>query len=163
MAFRMRSLAEEKAKRSPITIQMRREVGCEDVPLPRYMSDHASGMDVCAACESDVTIAPGEVKLIPCGFTMAVPVGYEAQMRPRSGLALKHGLILPNSPGTIDADYRGEVGVILANVSRETFTVRRGMRIAQMVIAATSRAEVAEVDTLDSTRRGDGGFGHTGV
>jgi len=142
---------------------MRRKVGCEDVPLPRYMSAHASGMDVCAACESDVTIDPGEVKLIPCGFTMAVPVGYEAQMRPRSGLALKHGLILPNSPGTIDADYRGEVCVILANVGGEAFTVRRGMRIAQMVIAAATRAEVLEVDALETTRRGEGGFGHTGV
>ena len=142
---------------------MRRKVGCEDVPLPRYMSAHASGMDVCAACESDVTIAPGEVKLIPCGFTMAVPVGYEAQMRPRSGLALKHGLILPNSPGTIDPDYRGEVCVILANVGGEAFTVRRGMRIAQMVIAAATRAELLEVDTLETTRRGEGGFGHTGV
>ena len=142
---------------------MRRKVGCEDVPLPRYMSAHASGMDVCAACESDVTIVPGEVKLIPCGFTMAVPVGYEAQMRPRSGLALKHGLILPNSPGTIDADYRGEVCVILANVGGESFTVRRGMRIAQMVIAAATRAELLEVDTLETTPRGEGGFGHTGV
>ena len=142
---------------------MRRKVGCEDVPLPRYMSAHASGMDVCAACESDVTIDPGEVKLIPCGFTMAVPVGYEAQMRPRSGLALKHGLILPNSPGTIDADYRGEVCDILANVGGEAFTVRRGMRIAQMVIAAATRAEVLEVDALETTRRGEGGFGHTGV
>ena len=142
---------------------MRRKVGCEDVPLPRYMSAHASGMDVCAACESDVTIDPGEVKLVPCGFTMAVPVGYEAQMRPRSGLALKHGLILPNSPGTIDADYRGEVCVILANVGGESFTVRRGMRIAQMVIAAATRAELLEVDTLETTPRGEGGFGHTGV
>ena len=94
---------------------------------------------------------------------MAVPVGYEAQMRPRSGLALKHGLILPNSPGTIDPDYRGEVCVILANVGGEAFTVRRGMRIAQMVIAAATRAELLEVDTLETTRRGEGGFGHTGV
>jgi dUTP pyrophosphatase len=127
------------------------------------MSDHASGMDVCAACDGDVTIAPGDVKLIPCGFYMAVPVGYEAQMRPRSGLALKHGIVLPNSPGTIDADYRGEVCVIVANVGREAFTVQRGMRIAQMVIAPVTRVETAMVEELDDTARGQGGFGHTGV
>jgi dUTP pyrophosphatase len=127
------------------------------------MSDHASGMDVCAACDGDVTIAPGDVKLIPCGFYLAVPVGYEAQMRPRSGLALKHGIVLPNSPGTIDADYRGEVCVILANVGREAFTVQRGMRIAQMVIAPVTRVETAMVEELDDTARGQGGFGHTGV
>ena len=127
------------------------------------MSDHASGMDVCAACEGDVIIAPGDVVLIPCGFYMAVPVGYEAQMRPRSGLALKHGIVLPNSPGTIDADYRGEVCVILANVGREAFTVQRGMRVAQMVIAPVTRVETAMVEELDDTARGQGGFGHTGV
>jgi dUTP pyrophosphatase len=103
------------------------------------------------------------VKLIPCGFYLAVPVGYEAQMRPRSGLALKHGIVLPNSPGTIDADYRGEVCVILANVGREAFTVRRGMRIAQMVIAPVTRVEAAMVEELDDTARGQGGFGHTGI
>ncbi|MFB3891759.1 MAG: dUTP diphosphatase [Phycisphaerae bacterium] len=148
---------------SPITIQLRRKSGCQDIPLPRYMSTHAAGMDVCAACEADVSVAPGEVRLIPCGFYMAVPPGYEAQMRPRSGLAMKHGIILPNSPGTIDADYRGEVCVILGNVGREPFTVKRGMRIAQMVIAPVTRADVVEVAELDTTARGDGGFGHTGT
>ena len=148
---------------SPITIKIRRKAGCQDVPAPRYMSEHASGMDVCAACEGDVTIAPGDVVLIPCGFYMALPVGYEAQMRPRSGLALKHGIVLPNSPGTIDADYRGEVCVILANVGSDAFAVQRGMRIAQMVIAPVTRAETAIVDELDETARGQGGFGHTGV
>ncbi|HAU37670.1 MAG TPA: dUTP diphosphatase [Phycisphaerales bacterium] len=147
----------------PIRIEIRRKDGCEDVPLPRYMSEHAAGMDVCAACESDVAIAPGEIRLIPCGFYLAVPAGYEAQMRPRSGLAVKHGIVLPNSPGTIDADYRGEVCVILGNIGAETFTVRRGMRVAQMVIAPVTRAEVCEVDELDATARGEGGFGHTGV
>jgi len=147
----------------PIRIEIRRKAGCQDVPLPRYMSPHAAGMDVCAACESDVTIAPGDVKLIPCGFYLAVPVGFEAQMRPRSGLALKHGIVLPNSPGTIDADYRGEVCVILGNVGREAFVVRRGMRIAQMVIAPVFQAEAREVDELSETDRGAGGFGHTGV
>jgi len=148
---------------SPITIRIRRKAGSADVDLPRYMSEHASGMDVCAACEGDVTIAPGDVKLIPCGFYLAVPVGYEAQMRPRSGLALKHGIVLPNSPGTIDADYRGEVCVLLANVGGEAFTVRRGMRIAQMVIAPVTRVETKFVEELDETPRGQGGFGHTGI
>lgn len=148
---------------SPITIQIQRKDGCSDVPLPRYMSAHAAGMDVCAACESDVTISPGDVRLIPCGFYMAVPVGYEAQMRPRSGLALKHGITLPNSPGTIDADYRGEVCVILANVGRDAFVVNRGMRIAQMVIAPVTTAEVVEATELPPTDRGAGGFGHTGT
>ncbi len=148
---------------SPISIQIRRRTGCEDVPAPRYMSDHAAGMDVCAACEGDVTIAPGEIKLIPCGFYMAVPVGHEAQMRPRSGLALKHGITLPNSPGTIDADYRGEVCVILGTIGPEPFVVERGMRIAQMVIAPVAQAVVEEVEELPDTKRGAGGFGHTGV
>lgn len=147
----------------PIKIRIRRKAGCQDVPLPRYMSAHAAGMDVCAACEKDVSISPGEVRLIPCGFYMAVPVGYEAQMRPRSGLAIKHGIMLPNSPGTIDADYRGEVCVILGNVGAGTFTVRRGMRVAQMVIAPVTRAQVVEVAELDDTARGEGGFGHTGA
>jgi len=147
----------------PIKIEIRRKSGCQDIPLPQYMSDHAAGMDVCAACSDDIRIAPGDIKLIPAGFYMAVPVGYEAQMRPRSGLAIKHGIILPNSPGTIDADYRGEVCIILGNVGRQEFTVRRGMRIAQMVIAPVTRAEVVEVENLDETARGTGGFGHTGV
>ena len=148
----------------PITVvELRRKPGCQDVPVPRYMSASAAGMDVCAACEVDVRIAPGEVKLVPCGFYMAVPMGYEAQVRPRSGLAIKHGIIIPNSPGTIDADYRGEVCVILANIGPEEFVVARGMRIAQMVIAPVTRADVVDVDSLDQTDRGSGGFGHTGV
>ena len=149
--------------KSPIKVQIRRKAGCEDVPPPRYMSEHAAGMDVCAACADEVTIAPGEVKLIRCGFHLAVPEGYEAQIRPRSGLALKHGVFVPNSPGTIDSDYRGEVCVILANAGAEAFVVRRGMRVAQMVIAPVTRAEMAEVEQLDETARGEGGFGHTGV
>ena len=148
---------------SPIKVEIRRKAGCEDVSFPQYMSEHAAGMDVCAACDGEVRIAPGDVKLVQTGFYMAVPVGYEAQMRPRSGLALKHGIVLPNSPGTIDADYRGEVCVILGNVGRDEFIVTRGMRIAQMVISPVTRAEVIEVDSLDDTARGSGGFGHTGV
>jgi dUTP pyrophosphatase len=147
----------------PISIPIRQKTGCEDVPVPRYMSRHAAGMDVCAACEGEVVIAPGEIRLVPCGFYMAVPVGYEAQIRPRSGLALKHGIVLPNSPGTIDADYRGEVCVILGNIGAEPFVVARGMRIAQMVIAPVTRVGVERVDELPETTRGAGGFGHTGV
>jgi len=147
----------------PISIKIRRKPGCDDVPAPRYMSEHAAGMDVCAACDDDVSIDPGGIKLVPGGFYMAVPVGYEAQMRPRSGLALKHGIVLPNSPGTIDADYRGEVCVILGNIGPEPFVVRRGMRIAQMVIAPVTRATVEDVEQLPETERGAGGFGHTGV
>ena len=127
------------------------------------MSQHAAGMDICAACEHDVVLAPGDVKLVSCGFYMAIPVGYEAQVRPRSGLAIKHGIIVPNSPGTIDADYRGEVCVILGNMGKDAFVVKRGMRIAQMVIAPVTVATVDVVTELPATIRGDGGFGHTGV
>ncbi|MFP4139024.1 MAG: dUTP diphosphatase [Planctomycetota bacterium] len=147
----------------PIQLELKRTEGCDDVPLPAPMSEHAAGMDLCAACDEDVALEPGQIKLIPCGFTMAIPAGYEAQVRPRSGLALKHGITLPNAPGTIDADYRGEVRVILQNLGAETFTVVRGMRIAQMVIAPVTRAEVVLVRQLDETARGEGGFGHTGV
>jgi dUTP pyrophosphatase len=141
---------------------LRRKTGTEDVPLPQYMTDDAAGMDLCAACDDPVELTPGDIRLVPCGFYMAVPRGYEAQVRPRSGLALRHGITLPNAPGTIDADYRGEVCVILGNVGKEPFTVTRGMRIAQMVIAPVTRAEVAVVDQLEETARGEGGFGHTG-
>ncbi len=147
----------------PIKVQLRRKAGCEDIPLPQYMTAHAAGMDLCAACEQDVALAPGDVKLVPCGFYMALPEGFEAQVRPRSGLAIKHGIVLPNSPGTIDADYRGEVCVIMGNIGRQAFTVQRGMRIAQMVIAPVTQARIEVVDELPTTVRGDGGFGHTGM
>jgi dUTP pyrophosphatase len=127
------------------------------------MSEGAAGLDVCAACDGEVTIAPGEVAQVPCGFAMSLPAGYEAQLRPRSGLALRHGLVLPNAPGTIDADYRGEVCVILGNIGRRPVTVARGMRIAQMVVAPVARAEVVEQTTLEPTARGEGGFGHSGA
>ena len=153
----------ERAKDALVRVRRLRPDRDADLPLPRYMSESAAGMDVCAACDEEVQIAPGDVKLIPCGFYMAVPPGCEAQMRPRSGLAIKHGIMLPNSPGTIDADYRGEVCVILGNVGREPFVVQRGMRVAQMVIAPVTRAEVVEVEALSETARGEGGFGHTGV
>jgi len=136
---------------------------CKDLPLPRYMSEHASGMDLCAALPEPVVLAPGQRRLVPAGFHMALPPGYEAQVRPRSGLAVKHGIIVVNSPGTIDADYRGEVKIILANLGDQPFTINRGDRIAQMVIQPIVRADLKVVDELPDSQRGHGGFGHTGT
>jgi len=127
------------------------------------MSEAAAGMDVCAAVDEPVVLAPGDIRLIPTGLYVAVPAGYEVQVRPRSGLALKHGLVIVNSPGTIDADYRGEVGIIVGNIGRQTFTVTRGLRIAQLVVAAACQADVEIVAELPETGRGDGGFGHSGT
>jgi dUTP pyrophosphatase len=146
-----------------IQVQMKRQPGTEDVPLPEYMSEHASGMDVRAAVTEPVTLAPGQVGLVPTGFHIAVPPGYEAQVRPRSGLALKNGIMVVNSPGTIDADYRGEVKIILGNMGREPFTIRRGDRIAQMVIQRVARVQWDVRAELAETGRNHGGFGHTGV
>lgn len=132
--------------------------------LPEYKTSHAAGMDL-AAClpDGDITIPPGEIRMIPCGFAMALPDGYEAQVRPRSGLASRHAITLPNAPGTIDADYRGEVMVPLINHGKADFTVAHHDRIAQMIIAPVARAELTLVDDLDDTERGSGGFGSTGV
>ncbi len=148
---------------SPITVQISR-VGdhASDLPLPRYATEHAAGMDLSAAVEGEVVLAPGQTALIPTGFAIALPPGYEAQVRPRSGLAIKHGIGVLNSPGTIDADYRGEVKVILTNFGAEDFVLRRGDRIAQMVIARHERAVWEERVALEETGRGAGGFGHTG-
>jgi len=133
-----------------------------DVPLPTYQSEHAAGMDLHAAIHEPVTLEPGDIQLIPCGFKMAFPDGFEAQVRPRSGLAVKHGISMPNAPGTIDADYRGQVQVPLINLGREPFTVEQHMRIAQMIIAPIARAQLHETDQLENTTRGEGGFGSTG-
>ncbi len=146
-----------------VRLLIRRKEGCEDLPLPRYMSPGASGMDVHAAVEEDLTIEPGKVVLVPTGLHIALPRGFEAQIRPRSGLALKNRLTLLNSPGTIDSDYRAEVGIILCNLGDEPFVVKRGMRIAQMVICRTEQVEIVEVDELDETDRQFGGFGSTGL
>ncbi len=135
----------------------------ENLGLPSYATAHAAGMDLCAAVRDDVVLEPGQRKLIPTGLSIALPEGYEAQVRPRSGLALKNGISVLNSPGTIDADYRGEVQVILANLGSEPFTVKRGMRIAQMVVAPYMRVEWQKIDQLPETARGSGGFGSTGV
>ena len=147
----------------PISLLVRRKPGTDDLPLPRYMSEAAAGMDVCAAVDKPLVLEPGDIKLVPTGLQVAVPPGYEVQVRPRSGLALKHGLTVVNAPGTIDADYRGEVGVIVGNIAREPFTITRGMRIAQLVVAAVARADVKQVDELPETDRGEGGFGHSGT
>ncbi len=131
-------------------------------PLPSYATPLSAGMDLRANLDAPVTLQPLERRLIPTGLRMALPAGYEAQVRPRSGLALKHGIGVLNSPGTIDADYRGEVGVILVNMSSEPFVVNDGERIAQMVIARHEQPALVEVSALDATERGEGGFGHTG-
>lgn len=135
----------------------------EGLPFPAYASEGASGMDIRACVDSPVTMHPGEIRLIPTGLAVSIPAGYEAQIRPRSGLALKHGIGMVNSPGTIDSDYRGEVGVILINWGKAPFVVRRGDRIAQMVITKVCRAEVLATQELDPTLRGAGGFGHSGI
>ncbi len=133
-------------------------------PLPAYQTEHAAAMDLCAAPEDGqpVILDPGQIAVIPCGFRMAVPVGYEAQVRPRSGLATKYGITLPNSPGTIDADYRGEVKIPLINHGPRSFIIEPGMRIAQMLLAPLPRVAWQQVDDLPPTPRGSGGFGHTG-
>ena len=143
-----------------IDIEAKRLSNGEGLPLPSYASDGAAGLDVVSA--EDVTLAPGARHAVATGFAIAIPPGYEVQVRPRSGLALKHGVTCLNTPGTIDSDYRGEVKVILANLGAEPFEVRRGERIAQLVPATVLRAEFEEVEDLDSTERGGGGFGSTG-
>jgi dUTP pyrophosphatase len=146
-----------------LTIQVARKPGTEDLPLPAYQSEHASGMDLLAAVDAPLVIAPGARALVPTGLYIAVPGGYEAQVRARSGLALKNGLCVLNGPGTIDADYRGEVGVILANLGAVPVTIGRGMRIAQLVIAPVVQIEWEKVTKLPETARGAGGFGSSGV
>jgi dUTP pyrophosphatase len=146
----------------PINIRIKRLPGMSDIPLPRKMTAHAAGFDLSAAVTGPTTINPGEISLIPCGFCMAIPEGYEAQIRPRSGLSTRHGITMINAPGTIDADYRGEVHVPLINHGKQPFVVERAMRIAQMLIIPVPAVELIEVDELDETHRGTGGFGHTG-
>jgi len=131
-------------------------------PLPAYETEHSAGMDLRAFTGGPVILKPMERKLIPTGLYIEIPIGYEAQVRPRSGLALKHGITVLNSPGTIDADYRGEIGVILINLSESDFTVNDGDRIAQMIIAGHERAELVQTDIIGNTARGEGGFGHSG-
>ena len=134
-----------------------------DIPLPQYMTPLAAGLDVCAAIGNDLVLEPGAITLIPTGFSIAIPEGFEAQIRPRSGLAVKHGIGLINSPGTIDADYRGEVMIAVINLGRKSYTFHRGDRIAQMVINRIFKATLKVVEKLDETDRNAGGFGHTGI
>lgn len=150
---------------SDVTVQVCRLPHGADLPLPAYQSAQAAGMDLFAAVPTDapVIIAPGQRALIPTGLTVALPAGTEGQIRPRSGLALRHGLTVLNTPGTIDADYRGEIGVILINLGHESLIISRGMRIAQFVVQPVLRSRIEEVDQLDDTSRGGGGFGSTGI
>jgi len=146
-----------------LTLQIRRLPHAADLPLPAYATADAAGMDLRAAVGGDVRIEPGAIVLVPTGIEVAIASGFEGQVRPRSGLALKHGISLPNTPGTIDADYRGEICVPLINLGRQAFVVSRGMRIAQLVVAPVSRVAWEEVSTLPASGRGSGGFGHSGT
>lgn len=146
----------------PVTLQLKRLEHGRDLPLPAYQSVLAAGLDLLAAVDGPITLAPGARALVPTGLAMALPAGYEAQVRPRSGLAAKHGVTVLNTPGTIDADYRGEVKVILINLGEDPFEISRGDRIAQMVIAPVLQADLVEVEVLPETERGAGGFGSTG-
>ena len=145
-----------------VTIPIKRLRGGQVVPLPRYMTRGASGMDLYAFLDEEVTLGPGERKLIPTGISVAIPEGFEGQVRPRSGLAVRHGIGVANGPGTIDSDYRGEIAVLLVNFSQEPFVLRSGDRIAQLVISRVFQAVWEEAEDLPSTPRQDGGFGHTG-
>ena len=146
-----------------VTLRVKRLDGNTDIAKPSYETEGASGLDLRAAVDGELTLHPGDIRLVPTGLAISLPLGYEAQIRPRSGLALKHGVGMVNSPGTIDSDYRGEIGLVLINWGDAPFVIKRGDRIAQMVIARVSRAHVLEVDRLETTERGEGGFGHSGV
>ena len=147
---------------SDIILRVEQLLEARDLPPPEYMTEQAAGMDLRAAVPEPITLAPGAFTVVPTGIRVAIPAGFEGQVRPRSGLAARHGVTLVNAPGTIDADYRGEVRVVLINLGREPFAVNRGDRIAQLVIAPVARATVQLAEDLDDTDRGSGGFGHTG-
>ncbi len=148
---------------NPVTVQITQEPGCEDIPLPAYETEHAAGMDLRAAVQESISLEPGARALVPTGIRVALPEGYEAQVRPRSGLAIRHGISMVNAPGTVDADFRGELRVILINHGEEPFTIRRGDRIAQMIVAPITRIAWQPVQDLPESTRGSGGFGHTGL
>jgi len=148
---------------SRIILKVKRLRNNINLPLPSYQTNESSGLDLRAAVEKEIILHPGDIQLIPTGLSVSIPKGYELQIRPRSGLALKHGLGIVNSPGTVDSDYRGEIGIIAINFGRESFGIKRGDRIAQIVVNKISHAVVQEVDLLDSTDRGNGGFGHSGT
>lgn len=147
---------------SRITVRVRQDEGDADLPLPQYMTPGAAGLDLLAAVRDEVVLAPGGRALVPTGLYLEIPLGFEAQVRPRSGLALRHGVTMLNAPGTIDSDYRGQVQVIMINLGQEPFVIRRGERVAQLVFARVVQAEWEPVAELTSSQRGEGGFGHTG-
>jgi len=146
-----------------IEIKIRRKDSAKDLPMPVYATEGSSGVDLYADVEDDVILMPGDIKLISCGIYVAIPRGYEAQIRPRSGLALKHGVTIANTPGTIDSDYRGLVNLIITNLGKENFVIKRALRLAQMIIQEVIQAKFIEVEDLDETARAHGGFGHTGM
>jgi dUTP pyrophosphatase len=147
---------------NPVTVQIKRLAHGAGLPLPTRMTPDSAGFDLPAAVQSPVVLQPGQIQLIPCGFAMAIPPGYEAQIRPRSGLASKFGITVINSPGTVDSDYRGEIHVPVVNHGPAAFTIERGTRIAQMLVLPVPPVQIIEVDDLPDTQRGTGGFGHTG-
>lgn len=146
-----------------VIVKVKRLPHNADLPLPQRMSEQSSGLDLLAAVSEPVTVAPGDTVLIPTGLALSIPPGYEGQVRPRSGLAANHGLTILNAPGTIDADYRGELKVLLINLGKQDVTLTRGVRIAQLVIAPVTYVSLQETSSLDETARGGGGFGHTGI
>ena len=162
MAARARGTRSRATARA-VRVRVSRVAGADDLPLPRYATRDAAGLDLVAAVDGEQVVPPGARALVPTGVRLAIPRGFEGQVRPRSGLALRQGILLPNAPGTIDADYRGELSVIVWNTGSEPFVVKRGDRIAQLVIAPVARATLELVSGLDETERGAGGFGHTGV
>ena len=145
-----------------VTIALKRKKGCEDLPLPKYATSGSSGMDLCADVDGEVLLMPGEIRLVSTGIYVSIPDGFEIQVRPRSGLAIKHGISLVNTPGTIDSDYRGLVSLIMINHGKDPFTIKRGERVAQMVVQEVIQARVDVKEDLDETARSAGGFGHTG-
>lgn len=152
-----------KTNMDKIKIQIKRKDDCKDLPVPKYSTGGASGVDLYADVKEDTVLESGQIKLISTGIYISLPSGYEAQIRPRSGLALKHGISMVNSPGTIDADYRGLIGLIMINHGQDPFIIKRGDRVAQMVVTQVSQVEFVETNQLEDTNRAEGGFGHTGV
>ncbi|MFH1350755.1 MAG: dUTP diphosphatase [Pseudomonadota bacterium] len=146
-----------------VEIRVKRLGGHQDIALPSYETNGSSGMDLRAAVEEDLILRPGEIRLVHTGIAVSIPEGYEGQVRPRSGLALNHGIGMVNSPGTIDSDYRGEIGIIMINWGHKPYTIRRGDRIAQMTLSRVYQAQIVETDHLNPTQRGEGGFGHSGT
>ena len=146
-----------------VKIRVKRSPGAEDLEVPAYKTAGSAGLDLCADVRNEVVLNPGQIRLVPTGLFVEIPEGYEAEVRPRSGLALKHGITMVNAPGTIDSDYRGVISLILINLGKEPYAIRRGARLAQMVLSEVVRADIEVVEALSETARSSGGFGHTGV